>query len=431
MRRAIVALGLTLLVAAALWRPVAVPQLVKFPTHVDVRTRYEGTFTLHVDAATNRPLARPLTLPLEIDRRVRTLPGGGAHTAVLEEAVTYRIAGTTQRERHHYVIDRRSMQHRDDGRAWAFSPANRVVQAGTYRVTLPLGLKTGGRYRIWENEPGRSFWMGPDPARTLVHRHGLALAGLQEVWRGAPVARYYRAELRKQGFALELTFPALAARLAARGVDVERALDALPPSEAPVVAAARDVRLPLRFFRDNDGHALVERRTGSIVELVYSAEAITATPDLTPLRELRDALGGAASSPDVAALRGALDEIERAAPTPVYSLRYEQTAASVAEAARRTRSDLRTLDLVERSIPAGLAGLSLLVLLVTVGVGLRRRRLRRSCARVRGTRRGGGAPSPATTGWRARAGTAAATAAGRRHTPAPPRHARSAGRHGR
>jgi hypothetical protein len=363
---------------------------------------------------------------------VRTLSGGGAHTAVLEEAVTYRIAGSTQRERHHYVIDRRSMQHRDDGRSWSFSPANRVIQAGTYRVTLPLGTKTDGRYRIWENEPGRSFWMVPDPARTVVHRHGLALAGLQEVWRGVPVASYYRAELRKQGFALELTFPELAARLAEGGVDVERALDALPPSDAPVVAAAREVRLPLRFFRDNDGHALVERRTGSIVELVYSAEAITATPDLAPVRGLRDALGRAAASPDVATLRDALDAIDRAAPTPVYSLRYEQTAASVAETARRAKSDLRTLDIVERFIPAGLAVLSM-VLLVPVAVVRRDRRgrLRRWCARGRGTRRGGGARSAATTGWRARAGTAGARAAGRRHTPAPPHHARSAGRHGR
>jgi hypothetical protein len=64
------------------------------------------------------------------------------------------------------------------------------------------------------------------------------------------------------------------------------------------------VRLPLQFFRDNDRHALVERRTGSIVELVYSAEAITATPGLAPLRELRDALGRT-SSPEVPPLRDA------------------------------------------------------------------------------------------------------------------------------
>jgi hypothetical protein len=117
---------------------------VKVPSHVDLTTRYEGPFTLHIDTATNQPLAHPTTLPLEIDRRVPTLPAGGAHTAVLEEAVTYWVAGTTPREHHHYVIDRRSMQHRDDSRGWAFSPANRVVPGGHLPRDAPPGDE-GGR----------------------------------------------------------------------------------------------------------------------------------------------------------------------------------------------------------------------------------------------------------------------------------------------
>jgi hypothetical protein len=364
MRRVMFLVAIVLLIAAALWRPVAVTQLVKFPSHLDETTSYRGTFTVHADPATGQPLPDPMSLPLEIDRRVHTLPGGGAHTAVLEEAVTYRVGDTTQRERHHYVIDRRSMQNHEDERSWSFSPENRVVQAGTYRVTLPLGTSADGRYRIWENEPGRPFWMVGDPDRARVRQHGLSLIGLQEVWRGAPVAPYYRAELRKQGFASELTFPQLAARFTAGGVDVERALDALSPADAPVASAARDVRLPLRFFRNNDGHALVEPRTGAIVDLVSSDEAITTTVDLAPLRELRDALGRAASSPQAAALADALGTLDRAAPAPLYSLRYEQTAGSVAEAARRTRNDLRTLDLVEREIPGALAALSVALLVL-------------------------------------------------------------------
>jgi hypothetical protein len=363
------AIGVVLLIVAALWRPVAVPQLVKFPSHLDETTRYSGTFTVYVDPATGQPLADAMILPLEIDRRVRTLPGGGAHTVVLEEAVTYRVAGTSQRERHHYVIDRRSMQNHDDERSWSFSPEHRVNQAGSYRVTLPLEARADGRYRIWENEPGKSFWMVRDPARSRVRQNGLSLIGLQEVWRGAPVASYYRAELRKQGFATELTFPQLVARIAARGVDVESALSTLSPADAPVAAAARDVRLPLQFFRNNDGHALVEPRTGTIVELVFSDEAITATLDLAPLRELRSTLARAAPSPEVTALADALDAIDRAPPVSVYSLRYEQTAASVAEATRRTKTELRKLDLVERYVRWGLVALSVVVL---VGVGVSR-----------------------------------------------------------
>ena len=409
------AVAVVVLVGAALWRPLAVPQLVRFPSHLDETTHYSGTFTLHVDPATSRPLADPMTLPLEIDRRVRTVAGGGADTAVVEEAVSYRIAETSQRERHRYVIDRRSMEHRDDGRSWSFSPENRTRQAGTYRVTLPLGTSADGRYRIWENEPGRSFWMVGDPARARVRQNGLTLIGLQEVWQGVPVAEYYLAELGKQGFALDLSFGQLAASLISEGVDVERALDALPPADARVVDAARDLRLPLRFFRDNDGHALVEPRTGMIVELLYSEEAITAAPDLAPLRELRDALN-TATSPEVTAFADALDALERAAPAPVYSLRYEQTAASVADAARRTKDELRKLDIVERYVPGGLAAVSA-GLLVLVCAGRWRDRRSRAPVEVapdageRAPGEGGRQPAPVHAGREAASG--------------PPLHARS------
>jgi hypothetical protein len=396
------ALGLTLLAIAVLWRPLAVPQLVKFPADLDETTRYRGTFTVHVDPATAQPLAEPIVLPLEIDRRVRTLPGGGAHTAVLEEAVTYRTADMTQRERHRYVIDRRSMENRDDPRSWSFSPEHAIDPAGSYRVTLPLGASADGRYRIWENEPGRSFPMVRDPAHARVRRDGVTLMGFREAWRGAPVALYYRAELHKQGFALEQTFAQFAAGLAAGGVDVEGALDALGPGNAAVVAAAREAHLPLKFFRDNDGRALVEPRTGAIVDLVSSEEAIRAAPDLAPLADLRDALGRAPASPAVTALEDALRRVDGAEPTPVYSLRYEQTAASVAEATRRTKGDLRTLDLVERVVPVGLGALSA-VLLVLAGLGRWWGRSgRRAQARHHGRRAGGrvarrwrlGAPPP-------------------------------------
>jgi hypothetical protein len=106
---------------------------------------------------------------------------------------------------------------------------------------------------------------------------------------------------------------------------------------------------------------------------VFSDEAITATLDLAPLRELRDVLGRVSPSPEVTALADALDAIDRTPPASVYSLRYKQTAASVAEATRRTKNELRKLDLVEQYVPWGLVVLSVVVL-VGVGVGRWRRR---------------------------------------------------------
>ena len=124
--------------------------------------------------------------------------------------------------------------------------------------------------------------------------------------------------------------------------------------------------LPLKFFRDNDGQALVEPRTGAIVDLMSSEEAITATLDLAPLDELRDALGREPASP-------------RSPPSPMHwtpssEQRRPRVLAPVRtdggvrrRGHRRTKTDLRKLDLVERLVPVGLGALSA-VLLVLVGV---------------------------------------------------------------
>ena len=363
MRRVPVVLGAALLVAALLWGAVAVPVLVRFPVDLDQTTRYEGTFTLYVDQATGAPLAAPVRLPLEIERRILTVPEqSGAETVVVQELVLFRVAGADQREIHQYVMDRRSMQNQDDPRSYAYAPANVVDRAGTYRVNLALGTDGERSYPIWENEPADAFAMVGDPERPRVHRHGLSLIGLAEVFGDVPVAARYRGELRRQGMPRSLTFDALSARLAADGVDVEAGLAALGGPAREMVAAARAQRLPLRFFRYNDGHALVEPRTGAIVDLLVSDEGISATVDLAPLEDLRAALDQRSDDPDAAGMARALDDIEAEDPTRVYHLHYGQTPESVAEIAALTRGELRKLDWAERWIPLLLGGLGLLLL---------------------------------------------------------------------
>lgn len=378
--RVLVAVGASLLVAALAWRPVVVPMLVKFPTHLDQTTRYAGTFTVYVDQATGAPLAEPVRLPLEIDRRIRTRPElSGADTVVVQELVAFRVAGTDQRERHQYVMDRRSMQNMDDPRSYSYDRHHVVDRASTYRVNLPLGVDDDRGYRIWENEPGAGFTMAGDPSQPRVARHGLSLVALSEVFDDAPVTERYREELRRQGFPLSISFDTLVSRL--DGVDragVDAALAALPPSEQATVAAARSSRLPLDFYRFNDGHALVEPRTGAIVDLVVSDEGISATVDLEPLNDVREALAAyQRSGTDVATLTAALDELEVAEPERVYLLHYRQTPESVAEIADLTRGEVEKLDCAERYLPLILAGLGLVV----AGAGwwwsvVRRRRLR-------------------------------------------------------
>ncbi len=364
--------GATLLLAAALWRPVAVPLLVKFPTDLDQTARYEGTFTLYVEPGTEATIQSPIDLPLELERRIRTVPEeSGARTVVVQELVTFRIGGTEQRETHQYVMDRRSMANRDDPRSFAYDPANVVDRSGTYRVNLPLGTTQDGRYEIWENEPGQAFPMEGLDRR--VEQDGLSLVEMEEVFDDVPVAPYYEDELRKQGFALEITFGELTRRLEAAGVDVDGALAALPESDTATVADVRTHSLPLRFFRYNDGRALVEPRTGTIVDLLVSDEGIAASVDVEPLAPLRQALARNTANPAIAALAHALDDVESASPTRVYHLHYGQTAASVREVADLTADQVSMLDWITSRVPLILAAAGLAVLMVSAVLTWRRR----------------------------------------------------------
>jgi hypothetical protein len=362
MRRVLVAAGLVLVVAALLWRPVAVPLLVRFPTDLDQATRYEGTFTLYVDQETGVSLAEPVRLPLEIERRIRTVPGeSGADTVVVQELVTFGVSGIDQHETHQYVMDRRSMQNQDDPRSWSYSPGNVVDRAGTYRVNLALGTDGDHSYAVWENEPGAGFSMAAEPGGRPTARHGLTLLAMEEIFGDVPVTAVYRQELRRQGFPLALTFDALAARLAGDGVDVDAGLAGLDHADQATATAARGARLPLRFFRYNDGHALVEPRTGAIVDLLVSDEGISATVDLTPLGDLRAALDRA-DAPAAASLAAGLDALDEAPPTRVYHLHYGQTPDSVTEIAALTRDELVKLDWAERHVPRLLGALGFVLL---------------------------------------------------------------------
>ncbi len=139
------------------------------------------------------------------------------------------------------------------------------------------------------------------------------------------------------------------------------------------MAEARAASLPLRFFRSNDGNALVEPRTGAIVDLLVSDEAISATTDLGPLAALRAVLAGNLNGPEVARLVGALDELESGPPGPVYDLSYRQTPASVAEMVTLTRDEVRKLETVERRIPWALAAVGVVLLVAAVAPRPRRR----------------------------------------------------------
>src|SRR5215471_17120007 len=105
------AIGVLLVIGSFVWRAVAVPALVRFPTDLDVTPEYTGTVTLYIDPATHEPLAEPKKYALDI---VRNLKADGNESSkdlvVIDEKLALKATGLFQfTQENQYVMNRRSM----------------------------------------------------------------------------------------------------------------------------------------------------------------------------------------------------------------------------------------------------------------------------------------------------------------------------------
>ncbi len=198
--RVALALSVVLMATALLWWTMAVPALVKYPTDLDVSPRYTGVFTLFIDTETAAPLAKPLEVPLDIERHIRSLGDeSGASRVVVEETITQRagdIVDATQTNV--YVMDRRTLQNVADDRAYAFDRSNVVDRSGAYRLNLPFDTSSGSTYDIYKNEIGTTYEMGADAATPTTDVAGLRLHNFTGSAHEVPLDDAYLAELNKQ-----------------------------------------------------------------------------------------------------------------------------------------------------------------------------------------------------------------------------------------
>jgi len=375
--RTLAVAGVIVVAAAVVWRPVAEPRLVKFPAHVDVTMHYAGTASTFVDASTSAALATPTVAPLTIDRHIQTMPGGGAHTAVLLETLTITSGGRVQVERNQYVIDRRSMQNVRSPLSWAIDASNVVDRSGTYYVTLPMGTDARKSYDIWKSEAGTSYPITDDPsAPTRVA--GVSTVGLAGSLAPTRVIPQEEAALAARGLPVSLSPAQAQARLAAAGVDLGAATRtlaaALSPAELVQVTKALATPVALRYFWEVRGSAAINHTTGALVEIPSADEIVLVQPDLGALAGLGPMLASHASAPGVATLQRQLGAVLGASPQPVYEMTYQETAASAAATAGRVSDQLTQIRVVRTIVPWGLATLGVVLL---VGAGVTSRRPRR------------------------------------------------------
>jgi hypothetical protein len=362
---ALSAIGLLAFAGSFVWRAVAVPALVRYPTDLDVSPAYEGTVTIFLDPATYAPLATPQEYPLTVERHLEALGDESSkERVVVHETLTLEAPGLFDAtvQEHRYVMDRREMINVDDPRAWAFTPDNPVNRAGTYRLQFPFDAD-GESYPVYKNEIDRPYTATkagqPDGAIGVISIDGrvpfedfTAYAAEEPP---APITEAYRAALTPIVTLPDtLTIDQIRPILARAGIDLDATLAALLPVaepadvEALLALAAQPV--PLSYSDSFSGGDLVEPYTGSIAAVTSVSETVYATPDTAVTDQLRSIL---AKYPDVAEAAAAVAVIDRGdlALIPVFTNDYAQTPASIADVWEDIEHQRDQRRLAERTIP--------------------------------------------------------------------------------
>ena len=378
-RPALVA-GTVFALAALAWMAVGVPTFVKYPTDLDATPRYEGTFTVLVDATTAAPLPEPIELPLTVERHIESLDEeSGATHVVVRETIDLRAGDVLEATQvNQYVMDRSTLENVADDRAYAYDPANVVDRSGAYRVNLPFDTAGDRTYPIYQNEFEDTYQLVPDDSSTITDVGGIAVVPFAAEASEVPLSETYLRTLNEMVPLPEsVTLDQLEPHLLAAGIDVADVTEALAPVITPADAAAfaelAAQPIGLDYVQSFAGRAAVEPVTGAQARVDVTSESVGVHPELTGVEALQEILGHYPDVPEAAATSEALDALASAPAIPLFEYSYAQTPDSVAEIADMT-GDMRTQVLLAKIwLPLGLVAAAVLSLAIGLVVFLRRR----------------------------------------------------------
>jgi hypothetical protein len=358
-------IGTLAFVGSFVWRGVAVPALVRYPTDLDVTPAYEGTVTVFLDPATYAPLATPQEYPLTVERHLEAIGDESSKDrVVIRETLTLEAPGLFEPtvQEHQYVMDRREMINVDDPRAWAFTPDNPVNRAGTYRLQFPFDAGAES-YPVYKNEIGSTY--------TAIRAGGSAVAWGQIGPSGRiefddftaysaeappqPITDAYRQALTPiVQLPDALTIDQIRPILAQAGIDLDATLAALTPVIDPAdlerLLTLAGQPIALGYTDGFMGGDLVEPFTGSIVAVTNVTETVYATPDAEVTTTLQGILDKYPQVPEAAAASAAISA-GRLSQIPVFTNDYAQTPASIADVWSDIAHQRDQRRLAERTIP--------------------------------------------------------------------------------
>jgi hypothetical protein len=347
-------LGVLLLIGSFVWRGVAVPALVRFPTDLDVTPRYTGTVSLHIDPATHLPLDEPRTFPLEVTRHIKADGEQSSKDLVVIKEDLHLVArglfDFTQQ--HQYVMNRRSMQNVKDDRAWAFTPDNVVDRSPDYRLNLPFDT-TLQAYPIYKNETGAAY--EARPAGTTTQIAGVTATDFAAEADATPVVPAYLASL-DQAVQLprQLTLDELKPILASAGFDIDASLPgllaALSPEDQATIVQLASGRIDLAYQLAFSGTDSIDRYTGSTMEVRDVTETLTARPTGDAVSTLQAVLERYPDNTEAKAGLGAIRSLAEH-PITVFVNSYGQTPDSVQDVAKTVKDQRDLRRLAESTIP--------------------------------------------------------------------------------
>ncbi len=368
------AVGVVLLVAAALWLLIAPGQLVKYPNDVDKTIAATGTMKLFMDPSTGTSLAQPQTIKLTIERRLHVVASTSSQATVQETSTERADPLPSLQLQQRYVIDRRSMKDVPSPDAYAYTSANAVDRSPAYAINLPLDAGAGP-YNVWKNEAGRAYPFRR--AGDAFERDGVTLVPYTGTLENAPAEAAYVEQLASQGIPKQLSLKQLTPMLKAQGVDpsslAAAVLPALTRSDRAAVQQLLAKPIPLSYRVSVSTRLLVEPDTGTIVSLDRIGQTFSATASFAGIAGVVSVLSSSRYA-DNAVVQGALSALKKLTtppPVKVFELAYGQTPASVADIAAYAKDKATAKRMVETTIPliAALAGAVALL----SGVVVRRR----------------------------------------------------------
>jgi hypothetical protein len=355
-------IGVLVLVAAAIWRPVVAPQLTKLPTSLDTSYQFAGTYTGYVNQTTGARLAAPQNLPLSIARQFKAVPAQSTSSElVVNDASTVAIGPSKSPSVAQYVLDRSTSQNVKSPYAYAVVPSNVVDRSGSYSLGPPPGVNTATSYPYWVDEIGKTTPITYANATQTID--GLAVQQWQTNLPGTPMVASMVSAMH---LPTAMPFATFEAQLKAQGTDLAAALRILSTSlttaEKTRLAALIATPIPLQYSYASQSKLLIEPATGMIVDMVNVVRAYSVRLNLGPLAAgLAPILAAHPTNLAAAPLAAGSKKLAAAPAQPLYTLTFHQTPASVTQLAGQAGHNANLLRIFQMWIPIGLGVIGLIL----------------------------------------------------------------------